>query len=366
MPRSDSESDSEDDHERKRSRHEKSDKKHDKSKKKKHGKDKKKKHDKERKHNDKPSSSMLRPQRVSSQWRTNPTLESFAQPLRLTERSKEQLENLWRVLNKKKDDRIDYDDFVGLAKGNHEVARRRWQEMSTHFDSDRNGHITPIEFIEGFKALGLRRPLDLEGSFRSMPRTHAEFQRALNDSVNRELQNLLLKVYTDLASNEPMPNPGPPSSIWRTDAHLEVIGQSTGQWLFVGTENKLLIEQIFGALDANKDGNINVNDFRPAAERPARSELWDVLRTHFDGDSNGVISLDEFVDLFKKRALTLSCVPIRSGERAAIAALAVAGLRVAVGIPTQYTLPAPTPALTPSCHPLCSQLRLTTAKRWSI
>ena len=54
----------------------------------------------------------------------------------------------------------------------------------------------------------------------------------------------------------------PPSSIWRTDAHLEVIGQSTGQWLFVGTENKLLIEQIFGALDANKDGNINVNDFR--------------------------------------------------------------------------------------------------------
>ena len=54
----------------------------------------------------------------------------------------------------------------------------------------------------------------------------------------------MLKVYTDLASNEPV-NPGPPSSIWRTDAHLEVIGQSTGQWLFVGTENKLLIEQIF-------------------------------------------------------------------------------------------------------------------------
>ena len=122
----------------------------------------------------------------------------------------------------------------------------------------------------------------------------------------------MLQVYTDLAPNEPVPNPGPPSSIWRTDAHLEVIGQSTGQWLFVGTENKLLIEQIFGALDANKDGNINVNDFRPAAERPARSELWDVLRTHFDGDSNGVISLDEFVDLFKKRALTLSCVPFRS------------------------------------------------------
>ena len=318
MPRSDSESDSEDDHERKRSRHEKSDKKHDKSKKKKHGKDKKKKHDKERKHNDKPSSSMLRPQRVSSQWRTNPTLESFAQPLRLTERSKEQLENLWRVLNKNEDDRIDYDDFVGLADHDQDlvVARRRWQEMSTHFDSDRNGHITPIEFIEGFKALGLRRPLDLEGSFRSMPRTHAEFQRALNDSVNRELQNLMLKVYTDLASNEPV-NPGPPSSIWRTDAHLEVIGQSTGQWLFVGTENKLLIEQIFGALDANKDGNINVNDFRPAAERPARSELWDVLRTHFDGDSNGVISLDEFVDLFKKRALTLSCVPFRSAPTTA-------------------------------------------------
>ena len=126
-------------------------------------------HDKEPNHG---GQQMLRPQRVSSQWRTNPTLESFAQPLRLTERSKEQLENLWRVLNKKKDDRIDYDDFVGLAKGNHEVARRRWQEMSTHFDSDRNGHITPIEFIEGFKALVLRRPLDLEGSFRSMPRTH--------------------------------------------------------------------------------------------------------------------------------------------------------------------------------------------------
>ena len=100
---------------------------------------------------------------------------------------------------------------------------------------------------------------------------------------------------TELHLENRCPPRDPPSSIWRTDAHLEVIGQSTGQWLFVGTENKLLIEQIFGALDANKDGNINVNDFRPAAERPARSELWDVLRTHFDGDSNGVISLDEFV-----------------------------------------------------------------------
>ena len=133
-------------------------------------------HDKEPNHG---GQQMLRPQRVSSQWRTNPTLESFAQPLRLTERSKEQLENLWRVLNKKKDDRIDYDDFVGLADHDQDlvVARRRWQEMSTHFDSDGNGHITPIEFIEGFKALVLRRPLDLEGSFRSVPRTHAEFQR---------------------------------------------------------------------------------------------------------------------------------------------------------------------------------------------
>ena len=198
----------------------------------------------------------------------NLKLWDFEKPLMLTEETMMQIETLWLILDKTGDKKISVDDFLALAGGRggahqQQEAIAKWQEMSRHFDSDRSGDITPVEFIDGFKKKAMGEALDWEG-IKSMPdQTYLDVQANINESVNRRLQNHVKMARAYLAQDAVPPSGdvelSPP---WNTEGWKRVSTRLADQ-LRVNTENQEKIEEIFKHLDQTKDGVLTKDDFRP-------------------------------------------------------------------------------------------------------
>ena len=195
----------------------------------------------------------------------HPKLWDFEKPLMLTEATMMQIETLWQILDKTGDKKISVDDFLALAGGRGEAHQQqeaiaKWQEMSRHFDADHSGDITPVEFIDGFKKIAMGLALDWEG-IKSMPeQTYLHVQAKINESVNRQLQNLIKNVHGNFAQDAV-----PPSLVIKLDPHWNAEGakQVSTDQLRVNTENQEKIEEIFKHLDQTKDGVLTKDDFRP-------------------------------------------------------------------------------------------------------
>ena len=123
----------------------------------------------------------------------------FERPLMLTKATVMQIQTLWLILDKTGDGKISDEAFLALAGGQGETdqqqAMAKWQVMSRHFDADHSGDITPFEFIDGFKEKAMGEALDWEG-IESMPeQTYLDMRAKINESVNRQLQNLVKNVH---------------------------------------------------------------------------------------------------------------------------------------------------------------------------
>ena len=195
----------------------------------------------------------------------NLKLWDFEKPLMLTEATMMQIETLWQILDKTGDKKISVDDFLALAGGRGEAHQQqeaiaKWQEMSRHFDSDRSGDITFVEFIDGFKKKAMGEALDWEWIKSRPDQTYLDVQEKINESVNRQLQNLIKNVHGNFAQDAV-----PPSLVIKLDPHWNAEGakQVSTDQLRVNTENLEKIEEIFNHLDQTKDGVLTKDDFRP-------------------------------------------------------------------------------------------------------
>ena len=127
------------------------------------------------------------------------TAVDFERPLMLTKATVMQIQTLWLILDKTGDGKISDEAFLALAGGQGETdqqqAMAKWQVMSRHFDADHSGDITPFEFIDGFKEKAMGEALEWEG-IESMPeQTYLDMRAKINESVNRQLQNLVKNVH---------------------------------------------------------------------------------------------------------------------------------------------------------------------------
>ena len=203
----------------------------------------------------------------------HPKLWDFEKPLMLTEATMMQIETLWQILDKTGDKKISVDDFLALAGGRggahqQQEAIAKWQEMSRHFDSDRSGDITFVEFIDGFKKKAMGEALDWEGIKSRPDQTYLDVQANINESVNRRLQNHVKEAYDSYVKEAVPPSEAIKHAVIKLDPHWNTEGWKRvstrlADQLRVNTENLEKIEEIFNHLDQTKDGVLTKNDFRP-------------------------------------------------------------------------------------------------------
>jgi Ca2+-binding EF-hand superfamily protein len=108
--------------------------------------------------------------------------------------TKVQMEQLWKLLDVDGDGTLTAKDF-STTFGGH----AKWGLLRTSFNLTEEEEITPADFQEKMKALALKESLD-PSCFNPAPGNHVDLMKALNASVNRQMQNLFKQLFEGLSA----------------------------------------------------------------------------------------------------------------------------------------------------------------------
>ena len=136
-----------------------------------------------------------------------------------------QISMLWDVLDVNKDGDLTHEDFLFDKGGSDKWAKLeamcaaslhtraasalvfvpvcllttifRCTRSMRSFDFDKSGSISPDEFRDGLKNLALKEPIEMH-CFQTNPKNHIDMMRAINDSTNRQVQNLCKTLFESL------------------------------------------------------------------------------------------------------------------------------------------------------------------------
>ena len=106
--------------------------------------------------------------------------------------TKRQMELLWKHLDVDGDGSLTANDWSSHAGGH-----AKWELLRASFDLTGTNKISPDDFQEGLKALASKEALD-QACFTPPPANHVELMKALNASLNRQMQNLFKQLFEGL------------------------------------------------------------------------------------------------------------------------------------------------------------------------
>jgi len=105
-----------------------------------------------------------------------------------------QMEQLWSILDANKDGVLSAEDWLFTPGGSS-----KWDTLRKNFDLDGSGGVEPAEFMSGLKTLALKEPLEAH-CFHPAPTNHVEMMKCVNESTNRQIQNLCKTLYETIGT----------------------------------------------------------------------------------------------------------------------------------------------------------------------
>jgi WD40 repeat protein len=121
-------------------------------------------------------------------WTSHPQL-SVLSGLSLDNKSKQQIQRLWALLDVNGDGKLTSEDWIASPGGTG-----KWEMLRASFDFTGDNVVDVREFVEGLKIMALKSPLD-PGCFAGVPSDHHECVKLLNRSANRQIQNLCKDLF---------------------------------------------------------------------------------------------------------------------------------------------------------------------------
>ena len=183
-------------------------------------------------------------------------------------------------------------------------TQQLWLQLQQSFDQNRDGAITPLEYVDGFKALAMGQPLDMT-AFARVPSTNLELLGCLQLSANVIVRNMTLQLFNTVGESLPPGAPTTPQAFWATSP-TSVLLSLTG--LFITDDSHKGLQKLFNAIDADKNGVLTAHDFagktfssQHGAQRAQRR--WALLQGAFDLNGDHQVTKEEFYTKFKELAL---------------------------------------------------------------
>ena len=128
-----------------------------------------------------------------------PTVASVRH-LFLDDTSKITLQQLFDLLDKTNSGILQPADFApgtGPQRG-----QQLWLQLQGFFDQNHDGAITPLEYVDSFKALAMKQSLDMP-SFARVPSTNLELLECLQLSANTVVRSLALQLFNTVGEALP-------------------------------------------------------------------------------------------------------------------------------------------------------------------
>jgi len=100
-----------------------------------------------------------------------------------------QIDQLWKILDVNGDGSLTAEDWQHSPGG-----ASKWDLLRSKFDLDGSGGVEPQEFMTGLKNIALVLPIEAQ-CFVPPPTTHVEMMKCVNESTNRQIQNLCKELF---------------------------------------------------------------------------------------------------------------------------------------------------------------------------
>jgi hypothetical protein len=100
-----------------------------------------------------------------------------------------QIDQLWKILDVNGDGSLTAEDWQHSPGG-----ASKWDLLRSKFDLDGSGGVEPQEFMTGLKNMALVLPIEAQ-CFVPPPTTHVEMMKCVNESTNRQIQNLCKELF---------------------------------------------------------------------------------------------------------------------------------------------------------------------------
>ena len=104
-----------------------------------------------------------------------------------------QIDQLWKILDVNGDGTLTAEDWQHSPGG-----ASKWDLLRSKFDLDGSGGVEPQEFMTGLKNMALVLPIEVE-CFIPQPTTHVEMMKCVNESTNRQIQNLCKELFETIS-----------------------------------------------------------------------------------------------------------------------------------------------------------------------